>query len=208
MLLSKGYRYYRCRGTQRIYAPDNPCDSRLVNADRLEPLVWNEVKKALLNPNLITAELERRTSKNQQTSLERDMERARERLESLSREERRMLRLYRYGEFDVALLEKEMQDIAREKAAWDAEKMRLEERLGAQRLLEGQRETIETYCRWASENIETFAFEERLKAIEALQVEATVCKDGRVIIRGVIPTAVPEEEFGGRLQFYHRWPPR
>lgn len=205
---AKGYRYYRCRGTERIYAPENPCDSRLVNADRLEPLVWNEVKKALLNPNLITAELERRTSKNQQTSLERDMERARERLESLSREERRMLRLYRYGEFDVALLEKEMQDIAREKAAWDAEKMRLEERLGAQRLLEGQRETIETYCRWASQNIETFAFEERLKAIEALQVEATVCKDGRVIIRGVIPTAVPEEEFGGRLQFYHRWPPR
>ena len=205
---ARGYRYYRCRATKRIYAPDNPCNSRLVNADQLEPLVWNEVKKALLNPNLIVAELERQTKEDQHTALEREIENVKERLERLTREERRILKLYRYGEFDFELLDREMNDIAREKAAWDAERVRLEERLEAQRLLEVQREAIETYCRWASQNIEKFGFEEKRKAIEALQVEATVCKDGKVIIRGVIPSGRVEEEFGRRRQFHDRWPPR
>jgi len=205
---TRGYRYYRCRATKRIYAPDNPCDARLVNADQLEPLVWNEVKKALLNPNLITAELERLTREDRRTSLEEDIERAKDKLESLGREERRILKLYRYGEFDLELLEKEMKEIAKEKVAWEAERVRLEERLETQRLLEGQREAIETYCRWASQNIEGFGYEEKRKAIEALQVGVTVSKDRRVVIRGVIPAIIAEQEFGQRLQFYHRGPPR
>jgi len=173
----------------------------MVRAEELETLVWNEVKKALLNPSLITAELERLTREDRRTSVEEDIERAKERLESLGREERRVLKLYRYGEFDLELFEKEMREIAREKATWEAERIRLEERLEAQRLLEGQREGLETYCRWASQNIEGFGYEEKRKAIEALQVRVTVSKDRRVIIRGVIPALVTQQEFGLRLQF-------
>ena len=195
------YRYYRCWGHRKVYAPYNPCDAKMVRADELEALVWNEVKKALLNPNLITAELERLTREDRRTSLEEEIERAKEKVESLDREERRVLKLYRYGEFDLQLFEKEMKEITREKAGWEAERIRLEERLEAQRLLEGQREAIETYCQWASENIEAFGFEEKRKAIEALQVGVTVSKDRRVIIRGVIPALVTQQKFGQRLQF-------
>jgi len=194
-------RYYRCWGHRKVYAPYDPCDARMVRAEELETLVWNEVKKALLNPSLITAELERLTREDRRTSVEEDIERAKERLESLGREERRVLKLYRYGEFDLELFEKEMREIAREKATWEAERIRLEERLEAQRLLEGQREGLETYCRWASQNIEGFGYEEKRKAIEALQVRVTVSKDRRVIIRGVIPALVTQQEFGLRLQF-------
>jgi len=177
----------------------------MVRAGELETLVWNEVKKALLNPNLITAELERLTREDRRTSLEEDIERAQDKLESLGREERRILKLYRYGEFDLPLLKKEMHEIARERATWEAERIRLEERLQAQRLLEGQREVIETYCRWASQNIEGFDYEEKRKAIEALQVGVMVSKDRRVVIRGVIPAIIAEQEFGQRLQFPERW---
>jgi len=198
---TRRYRYYRCWGYRKVYAPFDPCDARMVKAGELEALVWNEVKKALLNPNLITAELERLTREDRRTSLEEDIERARERVDSLGREERRILKLYRYGEFDLPLLEKEMNEIARERATWEAERVRLEERLENQKLLEGQREVIETYCRWASQNIEGFGYEEKRKAIEALQVGVMVSKDRRVVIRGVIPAIIAEQEFGQRLQF-------
>jgi regulator of replication initiation timing len=180
----------------------------MVNADQLEPLVWSEVKKALLNPNLITAELERVTAEDRLTSIEEDIERAKERLDSLKREERRIIKLYRHGEFDLELLKKEMKEIVKERAAWEAEKANLEERLENQIILAGRREAIETYCWWASQNIESFGFEEKRKAIEALRVEVTASKDRRITIRGVIPAMVTESEFGHRPHLHHRWPPR
>lgn len=50
---SRRYRYYRCSAARGPL-----CNAPLVNADQLEGLVWEEVKRVLLNPELILAHLE------------------------------------------------------------------------------------------------------------------------------------------------------
>lgn len=193
------HRYYRCRRRSRIYAPDHPCDARLVNADKIEILVWREVKRALLDPRVITTELEARAGRNGLRSTQEELETVVDRLARLRREEQRVLKLYRYGEYDKALLDAELADIAKERAAWEEEKARLDNRLESQRITEAQKEQIERFCYWASQNIENLTYEDKRLVLDALELMVTV-RDGEVSISGVIPRV--SEEVSIALQ---RW---
>lgn len=65
-------RYYQCwRATSKAEV-DRPCKSKMIRADKLEPLVWEEIKKVLLNPQLILAEVEERIQSNNPKSIDRD----------------------------------------------------------------------------------------------------------------------------------------
>jgi len=53
-----------------------------------------------------------------------------------------------------------------------------------------QMESLETYCEWASQNLENLDFDQKRLALEALDVQVTV--DGKkVMIRGFLSVGSP-----------------
>ena len=57
--LHKSYRYYRCRATTPTSTRPATCSARYIPADDLEGYVWRRISEALLNPEVLVAELRR-----------------------------------------------------------------------------------------------------------------------------------------------------
>ncbi len=63
----------------------------------------------------------------------------------------------------------------------------IESRLEAQREIGVRRRSIEEYCRRAAKNIDSFGFEEKRLAVDALGIQVVV--DGKqMVLSGVVPT--------------------
>lgn len=100
-------------------------------------------------------------------------------------------KLYRYREYDKALLDTELANIAKERTAWEEQKARPDKRLESQRITEAQREQIQKFCYWASQNIENLTYEDKRLLLDALELMVTT-RDGEVSISGVIPRVSEE----------------
>jgi hypothetical protein len=153
-------------------------------------LVWREVKKALSSPGAILAALHRRQEALSPERLERELEAARREIGRLKKQERNLIYLYRVGEYDEQLLEVETRRLkeAQAKAAMKYRELK-DEQLRISQVAE-QMEGIETYCEWASQNLENLDFDQKRLALEALDVQVTV--DGKnVMIRGFLPVGSP-----------------
>ena len=66
----------------------------------------------------------------------------------------------------------------------------LKHRLVAFSQVAEQMESIETYCEWASRNLQNLDFEEKRLVLEALDIQVVVDKK-RVMIRGFLPVERP-----------------
>lgn len=179
-----GYRYYRCHGRDRLKAKF-PCH-HAVRAHELENLVWNEIKAALQNPDLICAELDRMHA-GEPSMAESDLEAVVQVMAKLDLEERRYLRLYGQEKFDERKLTDEIDRVRTEREGWLREKATIEERIKAKERITEQKLTVREYCKRVSENLEKLDFIEKRLALEALEVRVTLGFDGDVTIRGAIP---------------------
>ena len=62
------YRYYRCTGTDSTrFGGTKMCNNKQFGADAVETVIWEEVKKLLINPDRIFSEYEQRLKKSDQT---------------------------------------------------------------------------------------------------------------------------------------------
>ncbi len=84
--------YYRCLGSDGWrHLGGSVCDSRPIRQDLLDHIVWQEVMRLIEDPELITAELDRRLdaartaepTKKRQEAVERDLTRLSKNLERL-----------------------------------------------------------------------------------------------------------------------------
>jgi len=183
------YVYYRCRRCDKEFGPDR-CTAKSVRAREVEGLVWREVKKALSSPGAILAALHRRQEALSPERLERELEAAQREIGRLKKQERNLIYLYRVGEYDEQLLEVETRRLkeAQAKAAMKYGELK-DEQLRISQVAE-QMEGIETYCEWASQNLENLDFEQKRLVLEALDVQVAV--DGKkVMIRGFLPVGRP-----------------
>jgi site-specific DNA recombinase len=89
---NKRISYYRCIGQDGWRHPDGKrCTSGPVRADELDPLVWEEVRRLLENPDLVRAEIDRRLAAMRtehpaacrRETIERDLTRANAAIERL-----------------------------------------------------------------------------------------------------------------------------
>lgn len=182
---TKGYKYYRCHGRDRLRAKF--LCHHAVRADKLENLVWKEIKATLQNPDLICAELDRMHA-GEPSLAERDLEAAVQALAQLDLQERRYLRLlYGQGKFDERKLQDEIDQVRTEREGWLKEKAVIEERIKAKERITEQKLTVREYCKRVCDNLERLDFKERRLALEALEVTVALGFDGGVAIRGAIP---------------------
>jgi site-specific DNA recombinase len=180
------YRYYRCR-----HAYDrntgHECSARYVRADALETAVWREVKRVLTEPDIVLRELRRATNGHRNgdeaSSLEQE-------IASLKEREKRLVRLYTYGELGEDIIREEGASIRRQVEV-------LEERLNhlSQPPVDYDGcvsvEALERVCAAVAQWLDRANEEERTMALEALQL-AVVATKNSATVTGELPVEAPE----------------
>jgi len=93
--------------------------------------------------------------------------------------------------FPWELVEREIKRLEHEKAAWQRQIADIDSRLSQQALAQEQLVTLHAYCERVAYHLDTFGFEEKRLALEALEVRVT--GSGREwTISGSIPLDTPE----------------
>ena len=184
-----GYRYYRCAGRRRCVSLE-PCRNQTYEAGALEALVLEELRRTLLQPALIVAEVERqRQELVSGATCEADLRALDGQLVELAHRERRLLRAYTMGVFGDEALEEEHGVIGRQRETLVQRKAAVAaryRRLGDLRLSE---DGVREFCSRVAHNMERFGPDDWRLALEALNV--TVRVDGRqATMCGAIPIDV------------------
>ena len=177
--------YYRCSGRTKLLS-DAGCTTKSTNAQRLDEVVWLEVKEVLQSPDVLLAGIEEvNAQSNQRGFMDSEMERIERRLARLDKDQQGLLQWALKG-FPEGLVVAENKRINSERTALRSRYDELRAKLDhiAKTLVDRNR--IEEFCRLASEHIETFTIADKKLAFEALSVKVWLEPD-RVTIEGAIP---------------------
>ncbi len=188
------YLYYVCRHRGREFGPER-CRSKAIRAREVESLVWGEVKRALLQPEVIWGVVQARNRVDRAEMVENELKEAKGEIERLEKQERNLIYLYRVGEYDEKLLQAETKTLKEAQRRAADRHRELERRMTAISSAVERRESIEAYCEWASRNLEGLDFDQKRRVLEALDIRAIV--DGRnVLIQGSLPVGSPPSYSG------------
>jgi site-specific DNA recombinase len=170
-LNSKGRAGYRCFRPvfQDTVAPHI---RRSVQAAAIEPVVWDAVERALNNPALIAAELERRRdgTSTQQADLDRERQHYTNQLAQCDKDLKRWEAAYLGEAIDLADFKAKKAEVDTRRASAEQELARLDDQ---QRLIE-QAELDTTslmdYCARVRAQLQHFTLEEKRQALEMLNI--------------------------------------
>ena len=178
-------RYYKCYGYQtlRLRCREKP----MIRAERLEELVWDEVRRVLANPGLIVAGLESLTDADdgglddERTRLERELQR-------VQLEEDRAIRLFVTGRITEEQLDHQRRFITErlERARAELDAAREREAVAAD-----QRRVMEEVVEWAQragEGLDGLSDAERREVLNLLLEEGSIDGDNNVTLTLAIPT--------------------
>jgi site-specific DNA recombinase len=180
----KPYPYYRCR-----FAYDRlsgrRCDGRYVRALDLEGGVWREVTAVLSRPSVVLAEYERARAADIKPDHAEERDRLEREIAGLKDREKRLVRLYTFGEIDDDTVRSEGDALRRRR-------LTLEERLSAIAPVELpsarpiDSAMLERACALVRGWLENADTERRMMALEALQVAVTATREAAEVT-GVLP---------------------
>ncbi|MGE4056979.1 MAG: recombinase family protein [Vicinamibacterales bacterium] len=185
----KPYPYYRCRFAYDKLSGQR-CDGRYVRAIDLEDGIWREVTEVLSRPSVVLNEYERAQTAEVQPDHAEERARLEKEVASLKDREKRLVRLYTFGEIDDDTVRSEGDELRRRRQL-------LEERLAvlspttlpAQRPIDAA--MLEQACRLVREWLDNADTEKRMMALEALQVAVTATREAATVT-GVLPVEAPE----------------
>jgi site-specific DNA recombinase len=168
-----------------------------VRADPVEAWVWDQITSVLRDPSIIAGELERRREQGPDHHLEAEQQSTERHLAKLDKQQAKLLRTFRESEDDaipVDLFKRELAVIEKEKEQLRQSLNNIQRRVFDQREAIEQLDTLTTYCERVAHNLESFGFDEKRLALEALDV--TVVANGR---EWRITGSIPLEEDAGIL---------
>ena len=181
-------RYYRCYGYHqlRLRCRQKP----MIRAERLEGLVWGEVKRVLENPDLIVAGIEALDSR-EDGGLAEEIDTAERDLQKVQMEEERVIRLFVSGKITEDQMDHQRRYIterletlrARLDDYRDRETAEIEKRLAMEHVVE-----------WVSrigDGLDDLPDEERREVLRLLLEGVTIDRENNVNLTLAIPT----EEF-------------
>ncbi|MBE9513396.1 MAG: recombinase family protein [Chloroflexi bacterium] len=180
----KEYEYYRCSSSFKINT--NPCSNHSWKAERLEAIIWQEVEKALQNPDVIMAGIEAlRQGANRADSHLEALTTIDDRLKDLDKQQQRLLELA-LKEFPEAMVEAENAKINLESKGLKQRRAEVIARMGQAKQAEIGLEGIEQALITARGNLSNLSFESKRLALEALNIRVILGKDS-ISIEGNIP---------------------
>ena len=181
-----GKPYYRCSGRIKLLSPE-PCDSKTVNAAWLEGLVWQEIEKALRDPDLLLTYLRKQQeSTDSPNHLEDRLRLNKNMLKTHDEAETKYLRLYGAGVITEEKLREEVARIRKEVERITLENTDLEKQLDRTQDLEISIESVRQLCGLVVQNLESLTFDEKRFALNALRVQVWIDGDS-IVIEGNLP---------------------
>ncbi len=182
-------RYYQCYGMK---APHSlRCRERpMIRAERLEHLVWDEVRHVLENPNLIVAGLAA-LKDDADGDVAGDVERTERELAGVQGEEDRAIRLYVMGKISEEQLDHQRRFIGQR---LERLRVRLDEYQARASAHADQRLARERVVEWTGRvgrSLDDLPDEERRELLNLLLEEATIDSENKVSLTLAIP---PDEE--------------
>ena len=178
-------RYYKCYGVQHFRTACR--EHTMIRAERLEGLVWGEVKKVLEDPAVIVAGIESLGEKGE-GGLSEETVRAERELEKVQLEEDRAIRLYVSGKITEAQLDHQRKFITERLES-------LREKLNDYRARESaqveQRMLAERVVEWAErigDGLDDLPDAKRREVLRLRLDEVTIDRENNVNLTLAIPT--------------------
>ena len=179
-------RYYRCYGMENegVQCRERPN----IRAERLEGLVWSEVKKVLENPGVIVAGIEAMDSRADNGELIEEIAIAERELQKVQMEEDRAIRLYVSGKITEKQLDRQRRFITER-----LETLRLKlDDYRAREMAEAEKRALgEHIVEWAHRvggRLDDLGDEERREVLRLLLDGATIDGSNNVDLTLAIPT--------------------
>lgn len=177
--------YYECPCLNSMASPDK-CSNRRWNRDKLQGLVWEQIRAFLLKPQAVLAGIEALQDNASQEDYYRqelrDIDKA---LKSLDEEQWSLLQQAKRG-FPEKMVEADNKRINENRASLMQRKADLEEKIVSAAHAANNMVSIEQFCELARRNIDTFGDEDKKLATQMLDAKVYVYPDS-VNIEGIIP---------------------
>ena len=186
--LNRRYRYYQCTNARKMADRPAKCVAKYVKADSLEKNVMEEVKLVLENPSVVVSEIRRRQAEASPYGAE-GLKRIQREANELSRQEIRLLRLFRFGDINEKYLEEEIKDIRGRQATLEQEGKELDKNRQLLSTLGTVGEDIENICSLVRENLDELDYEGQRQALDAIAARVVVSPQGNVLY-GHLPSYV------------------
>jgi site-specific DNA recombinase len=184
-------RYYVCnrRVFQDVVAPHT---KRSMQAHAIEPRVWQAVERALMNPTLIAAELERRKkgTTTRQASLDRDRQGYQRQLAQCDKDLKRWEAAYLGEAIDLNDFKTKKAEVDARRASAEQELTRLEAEQSFIEQAELETASLMDYCARVRSGLQHPTIEEKRRALEALNITVVWHPEKPLQIKGSIPVRI------------------
>ena len=184
--LDPPHRYYNCYGmlNEGVRCREHP----YIKAERLEGVVWSEVKKVLENPGLIVAGIEAMDSQAAGGGLAEEIAKAERDLHKVQMEEDRAIRLYVSGKITEKQLDHQRRFITERLETLRTNLDDHRARESAQSERRALAEHIVEWARRAGDRLDGLSDEGRREVLQLLLDGATIDKHNNVNLTLAIPT--------------------
>ena len=179
-------RYYCCYGmrTEGVRCRERP----YIRAERLEGVVWSEVKMVLENPDLIVASIEAMDSQAEGGGLAEEIAGAERDLQKVQMEEDRAIRLFVSGKITEKQLDHQRRFITERLETLRA---KLDDHRARESALVEKRALAEHIVEWtqrAGDRLDSLSDEGRREVLELLLDGATIDRHNKVNLTLAVPT--------------------
>ena len=177
--------YYECPCGDRMISP-NRCLNRRWNRDRLQDVVWEQLRAFLLKPEAVLAGVEAvRDNASQEDYYGQELREVERALKGLDEEQWSLLQQAKRG-FPEKMVEIDNRRINESRISLMQRKVDLEDKVAQAARVTDNMAGIEKFCEMASRNVDTLTDEDRKLLAKALDLKVRVDPD-RVNIDGDIP---------------------
>ncbi len=181
--------YYECPCGNKMVSPDK-CRNRRWNRDKLQDLVWEQIRALLLNPEAVLAGIEAvKDNASQANYYQQELDDVGTALRRLDEEQWNLLQQAKRG-FPEEMVEADNKRINESRTSLMQRKADLEDKIAQAERANDNMASIEQFCELTRQNIENFTDEDKKLATKALDLKVRVYPD-TVKIEGIIP--VPED---------------
>ena len=177
--------YYECPCGNRMVSP-NRCTNRRWNRDKLQDLVWEQLRAFLLKPEAVFAGVAAiRDNASQEDYYRQELRDIDRGLKRLDEEQWGLLQQAKRG-FPEAMVEADNNRINESRTSLLQRKADLEEKMTQAAEATDNMASIEKFCELARRNVDTLTDEDKKLLAKSLDLKVRICHES-VSIDGIIP---------------------
>ncbi len=177
--------YYQCPRGDRMVSPDR-CSNRRWNRDKLQDLVWEQIRALLLNPQAVLAGIKAvQDNASQADYYERELHDIETALRRIDDEQRNLLQQAKRG-FPEEMVESDNKRINESRTSLMQRKADFEDKITRAAQASDNMASIEQFCELARHNIDNLTDEDKKLAAQMLDAKVNIYPD-TVNIEGIIP---------------------